>query len=137
MPCAVNETTAVIAAASSKRHQPDAAPDIIAEEPEGAWRTTVGEQRRSPGRPFRSSSYWRARIAHRELALVGALHRDQQLKLEKLAQDVGLARDEVIVTGYVPDDDLLTLYNACLAFVLPSLHEGFGLPVLEIMQNQK
>jgi hypothetical protein len=73
MPCAVNETTAVIAAASSKRHQPDAAPDIIAEEPEGAWRTTVGEQRRSPGRPFRSSSYWRARIAHRELVLVGAL----------------------------------------------------------------
>jgi|ERR1700722_1990405 hypothetical protein len=73
MPCAVNETTAVIATASSKRHQPDAAPDIIAEEPEGTRRTTVGEQGRCPGRPFRSPSYWRARIAHRELALVGAL----------------------------------------------------------------
>jgi hypothetical protein len=31
MPCAVNETTAVTATASSKRPHPDAAPDIIAE----------------------------------------------------------------------------------------------------------
>ena len=73
MPCAVNETSAVTATASSNRHHPNPPPDIIAEESEGAWRTTVGEQGRSPGYPSRSSSYWRARTAHRELVLVGAL----------------------------------------------------------------
>lgn len=40
----------------------------------------------------------------------------------------------VIVTGYVADEDLPTLYSAATAFILPSLYEGFGLPVLEAMQ---
>ena len=72
-----------------------------------------------------------------QLALVGALPSGHQLKIQKLGQDAGLAREELIVTGYVSDDDLLTLYNACLVFVLPSLHEGFGLPALEAMQCGK
>jgi glycosyltransferase involved in cell wall biosynthesis len=33
----------------------------------------------------------------------------------------------------VSDDQLCQLYNLCHAFVFPSLHEGFGLPVLEAM----
>ncbi|MCP4262281.1 MAG: glycosyltransferase family 4 protein [Planctomycetes bacterium] len=36
-------------------------------------------------------------------------------------------------TGFVPDDDLVHLYKACQAFVLPSYLEGFGLPVVEAM----
>jgi len=36
--------------------------------------------------------------------------------------------------GEVPDDDLPGLYSNALAFVYPSLYEGFGLPVLEAMQ---
>jgi glycosyltransferase involved in cell wall biosynthesis len=39
----------------------------------------------------------------------------------------------VVVTGYVPDADLPALLSGALAFVFPSLHEGFGLPVLEAM----
>jgi glycosyltransferase involved in cell wall biosynthesis len=35
--------------------------------------------------------------------------------------------------GYVPQDDLAALLSAARAFVLPSLYEGFGLPVLEAM----
>ncbi|MFL5895567.1 MAG: glycosyltransferase family 4 protein [Thermoleophilaceae bacterium] len=35
--------------------------------------------------------------------------------------------------GYVPDDQLPALYAGALAFVLPSLHEGFGLTALEAM----
>jgi hypothetical protein len=33
----------------------------------------------------------------------------------------------------VPEADLIALYNCSKAFVFPSLHEGFGLPVLEAM----
>jgi glycosyltransferase involved in cell wall biosynthesis len=35
--------------------------------------------------------------------------------------------------GFVSDDDLLQLYNACELFCFPSYYEGFGLPVLEAM----
>lgn len=40
----------------------------------------------------------------------------------------------IIFTGYVDNADLAPLYNGALAFVYPSLYEGFGLPVLEAMQ---
>ena len=36
-------------------------------------------------------------------------------------------------TGGVSSVDLPALYSGALAFVLPSLYEGFGLPVLEAM----
>ena len=39
----------------------------------------------------------------------------------------------MVVVDYVTDDDLVALYNLCKLFVLPSLHEGFGLPALEAM----
>ncbi|HTS24770.1 MAG TPA: glycosyltransferase family 1 protein [Bryobacteraceae bacterium] len=38
------------------------------------------------------------------------------------------------VLGEVPDESLPELYSGALAFVYPSLYEGFGLPVLEAMQ---
>ncbi len=39
----------------------------------------------------------------------------------------------IVWLGHVPDRDLPALYAGARAFVLPSLHEGFGLPVLEAM----
>src|ERR1039457_4876993 len=38
------------------------------------------------------------------------------------------------LAGEVPDAQLAGLYSGALAFVYPSLYEGFGLPVLEAMQ---
>jgi glycosyltransferase involved in cell wall biosynthesis len=42
-------------------------------------------------------------------------------------------RDDVHFPGYVPSADLPTLYSAALMAVVPSVYEGFGLPVLEAM----
>ncbi|HEX3449253.1 MAG TPA: glycosyltransferase family 1 protein [Isosphaeraceae bacterium] len=42
-------------------------------------------------------------------------------------------QDRVILTGFVPDDDLVFLYSRAVALVLPSLMEGFGLPAVEAM----
>ena len=40
---------------------------------------------------------------------------------------------DVICTGFVPDEDLIRLYNCAECFVYPSLYEGFGFPPLEAM----
>jgi glycosyltransferase involved in cell wall biosynthesis len=42
--------------------------------------------------------------------------------------------DRVKFLDFVPDDDLPFLYQHAQCFVLPSLYEGFGLPVLEAMK---
>jgi glycosyltransferase involved in cell wall biosynthesis len=48
------------------------------------------------------------------------------VRRHKLSQDV-------LFTGYIPEEHLPLLYNSALLFVYPSLWEGFGLPVLESM----
>lgn len=46
-----------------------------------------------------------------------------------------LAHDDkrIIRLGFVPTDELVILYNLATIFVMPSLYEGFGLPILEAM----
>jgi glycosyltransferase involved in cell wall biosynthesis len=48
------------------------------------------------------------------------------------ARDPGLA-GRVIVTGYVDEADLDALYSGATLFCMPSLYEGFCMPVLEAM----
>lgn len=65
------------------------------------------------------------------LALVGkAAYRHDEIF--RRIQDLGLG-DQVVFTGYVPDEDLPALYRGAAAFAYPSLYEGFGLPVAEAM----
>jgi glycosyltransferase involved in cell wall biosynthesis len=49
-----------------------------------------------------------------------------------LGQELGLS-ERVTFTGYLPDDELVLLYNAATLVILPSFSEGFGLPVVEAM----
>jgi glycosyltransferase involved in cell wall biosynthesis len=53
------------------------------------------------------------------------------------AKDASLAaelrRRGADVRGYVPKDELVRLYRRAACVVLPSRHEGFGLPVVEAM----
>jgi glycosyltransferase involved in cell wall biosynthesis len=50
----------------------------------------------------------------------------------RLVQELGLT-DAVHFTGPAPDEDLPSLYWGAEAYVLPSFHEGFGIPLLEAM----
>jgi glycosyltransferase involved in cell wall biosynthesis len=45
------------------------------------------------------------------------------------------SRERVIVTGFVDDAELASLYRGALALVMPSREEGFGLPALEAMAS--
>ena len=40
---------------------------------------------------------------------------------------------EILLTGYVPEQDLPAIYSMSSLFVFPSLYEGFGIPPLEAM----
>lgn len=40
----------------------------------------------------------------------------------------------VINTGYISDEKLVSLYKNCKLFIFPSLYEGFGLPPLEAIE---
>lgn len=56
----------------------------------------------------------------------------------KYSEDLALIgklglEDRVRFLGFVPDEDLPALYNRAEAFAMPSLYEGFGMPVLEAM----
>ena len=48
------------------------------------------------------------------------------------ASDAGVA-DLMVFPGHVPSDDLRALYDGATLLVFPSLHEGFGLPVIEAL----
>ena len=51
-------------------------------------------------------------------------------RLARVAREKKLT-DRVILPGFVPDEDLALLYRLAVAYVFPSLSEGFGLPLLE------
>lgn len=65
------------------------------------------------------------------LVLAGKLTR-YAARVRAAAQRLGVA-ERTHLLGYVSDEDLLHLYNACDLFVFPSWYEGFGIPLLEAM----
>jgi glycosyltransferase involved in cell wall biosynthesis len=69
-----------------------------------------------------------------QLVICCKVQDEERRRLEGLASRSGLSRDEMVLTGYISDEDLISLYTICKLFIFPSLYEGFGLPVLEAMR---
>ncbi len=67
------------------------------------------------------------------LVLVGAAT-DHERELRALAEQLGVA-GRVRFAGWLADAELDELYRISSLFVLPSLIEGFGIPVLEAMAH--
>ncbi|MBU9398477.1 glycosyltransferase family 4 protein [Burkholderia multivorans] len=68
-----------------------------------------------------------------QLVFVGKIPESVKAELYSCADQFGVKEVELKFTGFVSDEDLHALYAICDAFVFPSWHEGFGLPVLEAM----
>jgi glycosyltransferase involved in cell wall biosynthesis len=69
----------------------------------------------------------------RQLVIVGDPPAGVREQLAGVVRECGLRDDDVCFAGFVPDVDLVGLYNACALYVFPSRCEGFGLPALEAM----
>jgi glycosyltransferase involved in cell wall biosynthesis len=78
------------------------------------------------------SAYARFAASGREerLVLVGSPHQSTGPVDSQLDDRV---RSRMAFTGPVADEELRSLYADAQAFILPSMYEGFGLPVLEAM----
>jgi len=73
--------------------------------------------------------------SHPEILLVLAGKTDKNYKkLEEFTDRKNLT-SQVIFTGFVTEGELRWLYENALAYVFPSLSEGFGLPALEAMAH--
>lgn len=91
------------------------------------------DQRKGMGFLLEALSILRQQKEPHDLALAGDIKNDRQYPgLVREIARLGLA-DKVHVLGFVSEEDLAALFSACLAFVFPSLYEGFGLPPLEAM----
>ena len=91
------------------------------------------DPRKNLSRLFEAFSLLPSHIRNQyQLLLAGKALQDAQYWLRAYAKKFGIM-DQVLITDYVPDEDLAGLYNRCALFVFPSLHEGFGLPALEAM----
>jgi glycosyltransferase involved in cell wall biosynthesis len=66
-----------------------------------------------------------------KLVLIGARDKGADALGSKVV-NLGLSRD-VILLGWLPFEDVPAIYRASEAFIYPTLHEGFGLPLIEAM----
>jgi glycosyltransferase involved in cell wall biosynthesis len=69
------------------------------------------------------------------LVLTGADYRGGMKKAKALVSALGI-EDRVIFKGYVSDKEMSDLWSSAGALVFPSLHEGFGIPLLEAMHHE-
>lgn len=106
--------------------------------PEGNYFLTLGapQPRKNIAHLIRSFFRLREESNRSDVYLVIAGSKDQGWMYDEIFATAGNSnkhRSNVIFTGYVSDEDLPALYSGAVAFVFPSLYEGFGMPPLEAM----
>jgi len=68
-----------------------------------------------------------------QLVIASKMSQLQREELLGFATRFSLEPGEIVLTGYLEEQDLIALYSQAELFVFPSTIEGFGLPVLEAM----
>jgi glycosyltransferase involved in cell wall biosynthesis len=74
------------------------------------------------------------KIAKMPLVIAGKQAKEienQNLNHAELKHLKNVDWSNVIRPGFIPDEDLVKIYNLAEVYVQPSLYEGFGLPILE------
>lgn len=83
--------------------------------------------------PFLVDSFIELIESHPHLEIQLVLAGAKGWGFEGLLRKLEKYKEHILVTGYLPSEDLAPLYSGAYAFIYPSLYEGFGLPPLEAM----
>jgi glycosyltransferase involved in cell wall biosynthesis len=105
--------------------------------PEGPYLLSVNtvDPRKNMPRAIRAFGRMVRQEGMRELSFVLVGHDDRGSgEVARAVAEFPELRGRVILTGHVDDGELAPLYSGAVAFVYPSLYEGFGLAPLEAMQ---
>lgn len=81
------------------------------------------------------AAYKEGKSTYKKLCIAGGYGWMEE-QFEDNIKQLGLEKD-VVVTGYVSDEELANLYRNMFTFIYPTWYEGFGLPVLEAMNFKK
>jgi glycosyltransferase involved in cell wall biosynthesis len=101
---------------------------------EGRYILTLGSFHPRKNLPALVEAYDRFRSRHSErvtLLLAGRGGKDSSRLLSRILRSP--FREDILLSGYVPREDLPALYSGADLLVFPSRYEGFGIPVLEAM----
>ena len=102
--------------------------------PEGGYLLWVGSlQSRDPRKALDQLVASVAAISELEPTLVLAGRAGREA--DRVVALAASSNVRLVTTGYVGDDVLAALYRGATAVVVPSMHEGFGLPALEAMAS--
>jgi len=89
------------------------------------------QEKKNVERIIATYAYLKKKFHIKEKLVVVGNH--PEARLRKFAVNVGLSAQDILFMGVVPDDDLPAFYNGATCIVFPSLHESFGMPILEAM----
>ena len=73
-------------------------------------------------------------VLRADYQLVVVIEEPAHAIIHQSMRKLGLSEEEVVTLDNVSDEILLDLYRNGFLYVLPSVHEGFGLPALEAMK---
>lgn len=96
----------------------------------------AGDQRRRVDELVAAYNNLKARSHDIQLALVGENFQEQNKIPMQFVRNAVLSssyKDDILMMGYVDDATKQKLYKGAIAYVYPTLYEGFGIPVLESM----
>lgn len=91
----------------------------------GKYILAVGEIRKNKNITSLIEAYLviKKKYPHIKLILVGAKYNDNSV--------FNYEDENIIFTGYVETQELISLYKNAQLFVFPSIYEGFGIPIIE------
>jgi glycosyltransferase involved in cell wall biosynthesis len=70
-----------------------------------------------------------------QLLIAGKVQPEKKSIIGDMIHRAGLPGDAIIFADFISEEDLRQAYESCAMTVIPSVYEGFGLPVLEAMAS--